>query len=135
MVRPAPNSNIDQYLSSGPTTAEERREKQNIVSVLKKNKMLLMKNSNQNVTGGQPQMFIKEVGKRKFADRYDDRSGIHMWGFESDKNIRVVKRRSRNIEYYEKKVDFFSWTKVDLAELVYAPFHNPTNDPNAWEFK
>ncbi|CAH1425438.1 unnamed protein product [Lactuca virosa] len=27
VVRPAPDSNIDQYLSSGPATAEERREK------------------------------------------------------------------------------------------------------------
>nr|KAJ0215083.1 hypothetical protein LSAT_V11C300154060 [Lactuca sativa] len=68
VVRPAPNSNIDQYLSSGPTTAEERREKQI-----------------KNVTGGQPQMFIKEVGKRKFADRYDDRSGNNLFGDQDGK--------------------------------------------------
>nr|KAJ0215764.1 hypothetical protein LSAT_V11C300123010 [Lactuca sativa] len=118
VVRPAPNFNIDQYLSCSPATTEERREKQK-----------------KNATGDQPHIFIKEVGKRKFADRYDDHSGIRMWGFEADKNMWVVKRRSGNIKYYEKKVDFFSWTKVDLAELIHAPFHNPTNNPNAWAFK
>ncbi|CAI9299137.1 unnamed protein product [Lactuca saligna] len=65
VIRPAPDSNIDQHLSSGPATVEERREKQ------KK-------------------------------------------GFEVDKNMGVVK-----------------WS----SELFHVPFHNPTNDPNAWAFK
>ncbi|CAI9289171.1 unnamed protein product [Lactuca saligna] len=103
--------------------------------MLKKDKMLLMKNSDQNETADQPQMFIKEVGKRKFVDRYGDRSEIRMWGFEADRNMWIVKRKSFNIEYYVKKIDFMSWEKVDLADLVHTPFHNPTNDPNAWAFK
>ena len=28
-----------------------------------------------------------------------------------------------------------SWTKVDLAELIHAPFNNPTNDSVAYDFK
>ncbi|CAI9299407.1 unnamed protein product [Lactuca saligna] len=32
-------------------------------------------------------------------------------------------------------VDSVSWTKVNLTELVHAPFHNPTNDPMAWAIK
>ncbi|CAI9271407.1 unnamed protein product [Lactuca saligna] len=31
--------------------------------------------------------------------------------------------------------DFNSWTKTDLAELSMAPFHNPSEDPNASNFK
>ncbi|KAL4573627.1 hypothetical protein LXL04_020440 [Taraxacum kok-saghyz] len=34
-----------------------------------------------------------------------------------------------------KKVDFISWTKIDLSELLQAPFHNPSNIPKAWDFK
>nr|KAJ0219647.1 hypothetical protein LSAT_V11C300138460 [Lactuca sativa] len=113
----APDSKIDQYLSSGPATTEERREKQKKVSVLKKDKMLLTKNFDQNATCDQPQIFIKEVGKRKFVERYDVCLGIRKWGFEADKNM--------------WKVDFLSWTKVDLAKLVHTPFHYPSNDPNA----
>ncbi|CAI9270115.1 unnamed protein product [Lactuca saligna] len=44
-ISPAPHVNIDQYLSFGHATAEERREKHKKISALKKNKMLLMKNS------------------------------------------------------------------------------------------
>ena len=47
----------------------------------------------------------------------------------------VVKRKSSQIEYYEKPTDFMSWTKVDLAELIHTPFNNPTNDSVAWDFK
>ncbi|CAI9263665.1 unnamed protein product [Lactuca saligna] len=47
----------------------------------------------------------------------------------------VVKRKSKRVEYYEKSVDFMSWTKIDLAELNRAPFHNPTNNYVAWDFK
>ena len=123
-------------MSSNPITTEERREnKKKRVDKLKKDKMLLMKNSDQNAPGDHLQMFIKEVGKRKFVDRHDDRSGIRMWGFEVDKKMWVVKRKSKNIKYYAKMTDFVSGTIVDLAELVHAPFHNPTNDPNVWAFK
>nr|KAJ0193794.1 hypothetical protein LSAT_V11C800400860 [Lactuca sativa] len=102
VVRPAPYANLDSFSSSGPASAQERRE--------------------------------KETGK-KFIDKYGDRSGIIMWGYDDDKRMRVVKRKSERIEYYEKKVDFLSWTKVDLSELIHTHFHNPTSDTMAWSFK
>ncbi|CAI9269202.1 unnamed protein product [Lactuca saligna] len=52
------------------------------------------------------------------TQRYCDRSGNLMWGYEADKKMWIVKRKIRSIEYYVKKIDFVSWTKVDLAELV-----------------
>ncbi|KAL4564809.1 hypothetical protein LXL04_028880 [Taraxacum kok-saghyz] len=69
--------------------------------------------------------------KKHFTDKYGDRSGILMWGYEADRNIWVTKRKSGNVEYYNKKVDFMSWTKVDLSKLIQASFHNPSNDPTA----
>ncbi|KAI3791016.1 hypothetical protein L2E82_04541 [Cichorium intybus] len=35
------------------------------------------------------------------------------------------------MKYYERKNQFTSWTRVDLAELAHAPFHNPSKDPKA----
>ncbi|CAH1426461.1 unnamed protein product [Lactuca virosa] len=48
VVRPAPDANLDTFLSSGPSSAQERREKQAQIEQLKK-KMLVMKHSDQNV--------------------------------------------------------------------------------------
>ena len=59
VIRPTPDSNIDQHLSSGPAIAEERREKQKKSKCVKKDKMLLMKNFDQNAIRDQPQKFIK----------------------------------------------------------------------------
>nr|KAJ0195155.1 hypothetical protein LSAT_V11C700353740 [Lactuca sativa] len=47
-ARPAPDANLDTFLSSASLSAQERREKQIRVQQLK-GKMLVMKNSNQNV--------------------------------------------------------------------------------------
>lgn len=90
-VHPAPYSNLDQFLSSGPATAEEKREKQRKLDKLRKGKMLLVKNYGQNAPGDHQNMFIKEIGKRKFGDRYGDRSRIRMWGYEADKKMWIVK--------------------------------------------
>nr|KAJ0225731.1 hypothetical protein LSAT_V11C100009100 [Lactuca sativa] len=133
VVRPAPNANLDTFLSSGPASAQERREKQIRVEQLK-GKMLVMKHSDQNARGDHPEMFFRETLK-KITNKYGDRSGIITWGYNADKRMWVVKRKSGRIEYYDKKVDFLSWTKVDLFELIHAPFHNPTNDTMAWSFK
>lgn len=57
-----------------------------------------------------------------------------MWGYDANKQMWIVKRNSGRIEYYEKKVNFLSWTKVDLSKLIHTPFHNPTNEPMAWSF-
>ena len=58
-----------------------------------------------------------------------------MWGYNVEKKMWIVKRKIGRIEYYEKKVDFMSWTKVDLSELIHTPFHNLNNDTMAWSFK
>ena len=66
-VSPAPDANIDQFLSFGPVTIEGKTEKKKKINKLKKDKMLLMMNSDQNAPGDHPQMFIKEVGKTKIC--------------------------------------------------------------------
>ncbi|CAH1440471.1 unnamed protein product [Lactuca virosa] len=50
VVRPAPDTNLDTFLSSGPSFSQERREKQARIEELK-GKMLVMKRSDQNVSG------------------------------------------------------------------------------------
>ncbi|CAI9279086.1 unnamed protein product [Lactuca saligna] len=133
VVIPALDANLDTFLSSDTASAQERRKKQIRVEH-PRGKMLVMKHSDQNAPGDHPEMFLREIGK-KVTDKYGDRSGILMWGYDADKKMWIVKRKSGQIEYYEKKVDFLSLTKVDLFELIHAPFHNPTNDPMAWSCK
>ncbi|CAH1421830.1 unnamed protein product [Lactuca virosa] len=50
VVRPTPDANLDTFLSSGPSSAQEIREKQARIEQLKGN-MLVMKHSDQNVPG------------------------------------------------------------------------------------
>ncbi|CAH1440469.1 unnamed protein product [Lactuca virosa] len=49
VVRPTPDANLYTFLSSGPSSAQERREKQARIEELK-GKMLVMKHSDQNVS-------------------------------------------------------------------------------------
>nr|KAJ0200409.1 hypothetical protein LSAT_V11C600322290 [Lactuca sativa] len=85
VVRPSPDANLDSFLSSGPTSAQERREKQIRVEQLK-GKMLVMKHSYQNAPSDHPEMFFRKTGK-KFKDKYGDHSGITMWGYDVDKRM------------------------------------------------
>ncbi|CAH1440411.1 unnamed protein product [Lactuca virosa] len=81
---PAPDDNLDTLLSFGSLSAQERREKQFRVDQLK-GKILLMKNSDQNVPGDHPEMFFRETGK--FTDKYVDRFGIIMWAYGAEKKM------------------------------------------------
>lgn len=94
-----------------------------------------MKNSDQNIRGDQTQLTVKDLGKRQFRDRYDDRLGIRMWGFHDKLNCWLIKRKGGNVEYYKDNNDFSSLTKVDQTELSQAPFSNPANDPHGTNFK
>ncbi|CAI9302576.1 unnamed protein product [Lactuca saligna] len=132
-VRPALDATLYSFLSSGPISAQERREKQIRVEQLK-GKMLVMKTSDQNAPGDHPEMFIRET-RKKFIVKYGDHSGIMMWGYDGEKKMWTVMQKSGQIAFYNNKVDFLSWTKVDLLELIHLPFHNPTNDTIAWSFK
>ncbi|CAI9304137.1 unnamed protein product [Lactuca saligna] len=58
-----------------------------------------------------------------------------MWGFHSDSNLWLVKRNHGQTEYYKDTHDFSSWKKVDLTELSKVPFHIPSKDPKAFNFK
>ena len=78
---------------------------------------------------------VTDLKKRKFGDEFGDRSGVRMWAFDPESNMWAVKRNYGFPEYYKTIHDFNSWTKVDLAELSRAPFHNPSEDPNASNFK
>ncbi|CAH1425890.1 unnamed protein product [Lactuca virosa] len=49
-TRPAPDANVDTFLSSGPASAQERRNK-HIMVEQRKGKMLVMKHSDQNAPG------------------------------------------------------------------------------------
>ncbi|CAI9302871.1 unnamed protein product [Lactuca saligna] len=86
-----------------------------IVTANQSEGLLFMKNSNENRKTRDPVSTIMDLKKRKFGDEYGDRTGAS--------------------ECYKSTHDFNSWTKIDLAELSRAPFHNPSKDPNASNFK
>ncbi|CAI9296870.1 unnamed protein product [Lactuca saligna] len=94
-----------------------------------------MKNSNENRKAKDPVLTFTDLKKRKFGDEFGDRSGIRICDFDPKSNMWVIKRNSDVPEYYKSVHDFNSWTKVDLAELSRAPFHNPLEDPNTTNFK
>ncbi|CAI9279203.1 unnamed protein product [Lactuca saligna] len=75
-ARPAPDANFNTFLSFGSFFAQERRDKQIRHQQLKE-KMLVMKNSDENVLGDHPEMFFRETWK-KFTNKYGDRSFIIM---------------------------------------------------------
>ncbi|KAL7585859.1 hypothetical protein Lser_V15G45032 [Lactuca serriola] len=106
-----------------------------IVTTKQSEGLLFMKNSNENRETKDPVLTVTDLKKRKFCDEYGDRTGIRMWAFDPVTNLWVVKRKSGASECYKSTHDFNSWTKTDLAELSRAPFHNPSEDPNASNFK
>ena len=75
------------------------------------------------------------LGRKRYANKYGDRSGIKMWGYDFETKMWVVRRNSGRIEHYDKMVDFHTWTSVDVAELVRAPFLNPYEVPRARGFR
>ncbi|CAI9295618.1 unnamed protein product [Lactuca saligna] len=91
-----PDANLDTFLSSGPTSAQERREKKARVKQLI-GKMLVMKHCGRNSPGDHLEMFFWETGK-KFIDKHGDRSGFLMWGYDADKKMWIVKCKSEQIE-------------------------------------
>ncbi|CAI9259869.1 unnamed protein product [Lactuca saligna] len=95
VVRHAIDANLDSFISFGPTSTQERREKQIRVEQLK-GKMFVMKHSDQNAPGDHPEMFFRESG-RKFTNKYGDCSIIKMWGYVADKKMWIVKRSSGQI--------------------------------------
>ena len=62
--------------------------------------LLFMKNSNENRKAKDPVLTVTNLKKRKFGDKYGDRSGIKMWAFDHELNLWVVKRNSGIPEYY-----------------------------------
>ncbi|CAI9288719.1 unnamed protein product [Lactuca saligna] len=106
-----------------------------IVTTKQSEGLLFMKNSNENCKTRDPVLTVTDLEKRKFGDEYGDRTGIRMWAFDPVTNLWVVKQKSGASECYKSTHDFNSWTKTNLAELSRAPFHNPSEDPNASNFK
>ena len=78
---------------------------------------------------------VTYLEKKRFGDNYGNRLEIRMLGYHDKLKLLVVKRRIGNPEYYKDKNDFCSWMKVDLTELLDAPFLNPSKDPQATAFK
>ncbi|KAI3779408.1 hypothetical protein L2E82_09125 [Cichorium intybus] len=110
---PGSSVNIDEYLSLGPHIAEDKREQQRQRELQKEKRGDTLE---------------------RFSDKYGDCSGITFWGCDGDKKVWWVKINTDRVEYYDKPDKFTSWITVDLTELSYAPFHNPSQDQEAWKF-
>lgn len=94
-----------------------------------------MRNFHENLRADQPQLTVIDLEKWRFDDKFGNRSGIKMWVYNADLNLWLAKRNYGTPEYYKDTHDFCSWTKVDITELSKAPFHNPSKDPQAFNFK
>ncbi|MFS7985016.1 hypothetical protein Hanom_Chr11g00993381 [Helianthus anomalus] len=68
-----------------------------------------------------------ELGKSHY-DKVENKSGITSWRYGHDKKMWLVIRESGHKEYYSKESQFESWTKIDLKNLLRAPYHD--SDPN-----
>ena len=53
--------------------------------------LLFMKNTNENRKAKDPALTVTDLKKRKFGDKYGDRSSIRMWAFDPETNLWVVK--------------------------------------------
>lgn len=128
---------VDQF-EEEPANANPRitiKHVKRTVTSEKKEGFLFTKNSNENRRAEEPQLTVTDLEKRRFGDKFGNRTGIKMWGFDHELNLWVVKRNSGNLEYYKSIHDFSSWTIVDLFELLMTPFYNPSQDPSAFTFK
>ncbi|MFS8014323.1 hypothetical protein Hanom_Chr15g01343211 [Helianthus anomalus] len=79
--------------------------------------------------------YVMELGKGHY-DKVGNKSGITSWRYDHDKKMWLVIRDSGHREYYSKESQFESWTKIDLKNLLRAPYHD--SDPNqrgrGWAF-
>ncbi|KAJ0797655.1 putative Longin domain, v-SNARE, coiled-coil domain-containing protein [Helianthus annuus] len=79
--------------------------------------------------------YVMELGKSHY-DKVGNKSGITSWRYDHDKKMWLVIRDSGHREYYSKESQFESWTKIDLKNLLRAPYHD--SDPNqrgrGWAF-
>ncbi|MFS7918674.1 hypothetical protein Hanom_Chr03g00203921 [Helianthus anomalus] len=55
-------------------------------------------------------------------DEVGNRSGVVSWGFDHDRKRWWIKRKVGPIEWYKRLCQFQSFTKVDLTELLKAPY-------------
>ncbi|KAF5811715.1 putative Longin domain-containing protein [Helianthus annuus] len=79
--------------------------------------------------------YVMELGKSHY-DKVGNKSGITSWRYDHDKKMWLVIRDGGHREYYSKESQFESWTKIDLKNLLRAPYHD--SDPNqrgrGWAF-
>ncbi|KAI3754619.1 hypothetical protein L1987_54406 [Smallanthus sonchifolius] len=73
---------------------------------------------------GPPSETHVTVNIEDYYSKRGDISGVASWGYDSEKGMYVVKRKSGHLEYYKSAHDFSSLTKVDLHQLNDAYFEN-----------
>ena len=74
---------------------------------------MLMRNSNQNHDEGERTEIFVACGDG-FTDEHGDRTGVDVWGYDPDKKLFFVKRKSERYEYFKYRSKFSSFTSVDL---------------------
>ena len=93
-----------------------------------------MRNSIQNNDDGDRTEIFVACGD-SFTDKHGDRSGVAIWGYDENKKMFYVKRKSGRDKYIKYRSQFTSFTAVGLQEMLRATFYNPSNNIEAWDFK
>ncbi|KAJ0597847.1 putative EF-Hand 1, calcium-binding protein [Helianthus annuus] len=128
---------LNEYLVAAQKKKKKKKKKKKLPSKKPNNKqILIMKNQNVNPLDEnfQPKdptktfdRYVMELGSSHY-DKVGNKSGITSWMYDQDKKMWLVIRESGHREYHSKESQFESWKKIDLKNLLPAPYHD--SDPN-----
>ncbi|KAF5807012.1 hypothetical protein HanRHA438_Chr05g0237871 [Helianthus annuus] len=76
--------------------------------------------------GDRPDRYVITTEKVKHGNR----SSIHSWAYNDEKEMFIVLRKDGEVEYYDNSATFESWMAVDLRELSKAGYHDQCKNPN-----
>ncbi|MFS8021073.1 hypothetical protein Hanom_Chr16g01423151 [Helianthus anomalus] len=125
--------------------AEQRKKWKLPIKKQSNEQILIMKNQYMNPLDENFQLkdptkksdrYVMELGSSHY-DKVGNKSNITSWRYDHDKNQRLVIRESGHREYYANESQFESWTKIDLQNLLHAPYHDldPNQRGRGWAFR
>ena len=76
-----------------------------------------MRNSIQNNEDGDRNEIFVACGD-SFTDKHGDRTGVALWGYDENKKMFFVNRKSKREEYFRFRSQFSTFTAVGLYEML-----------------
>ncbi|KAM0003078.1 hypothetical protein Hdeb2414_s0007g00238681 [Helianthus debilis subsp. tardiflorus] len=120
-------ASINAYLETDP-----KKKRMKSVKKQSNKQMLVMKNQDMNPLDENFQLknltkpsdrYVMELGSNHY-DKVGNKSKVAYWGYDHNKNMWLITRETRHMEYYAKESQFETWMKLDLQSLLCAPYHD-----------